>query len=183
MNGSVFIGLVLILYFSSGISHAEVYRWLNDRGEIVFGDAPPEGTKADSLSIDDPDNTGMKFATPEQIEKLRNDAKAQDKKQPRTNKTNPLDSYCRRYRSDLNKIEIYLEHTNSMRDVEKARDLRKLIKRECGSVNVSTGANRSRCESYRQDMVKTQIYLEHTPNPRDKHKVEDLRKQIARECE
>jgi len=183
MRRFFFTGLVLIFYLSSSALQAEVYRWINDRGEVVFGDAPPEGTKAEHISTEDAANTGMKFATPEQIEKLRDDAREQGKARSNTGRTDPAAAYCQRYRSDLNKIEIYLEHTNSMQDVQKARDLRKLIKRECGSVNLSAGSTRSRCESYRQDLLKTQIYLEHTPNPRDQHKVEDLRKQIARECE
>ncbi|VAX08658.1 hypothetical protein MNBD_GAMMA25-885 [hydrothermal vent metagenome] len=164
------------------LAKAEVYRWLNEEGEIVFGDKPPKGTKADVIQVKKAGSHGMKFATPEQIEEFHNELAMPAKSNTSTGRSNLSASYCRRYRSDLNKIEIYLQHTNSVKDVEKAADLRELIKRECSGINYSKEDNRSRCQSYHQDLVKTEIYLDHTPNPRDKQRVKDLRKQMAREC-
>ncbi len=137
----------------------------------------------DTVLVENAIGRGMKFATPEQIEELHNDAQTQKKGKSQAGQVSQSKSYCRRYRSDLNKIEIYLQHTNSVLDAQKAHDLRKIIKRECGGINLSVEDNRSRCNAYHQDLVKTEIYLEHTPNPRDKQKVKDLRKQIARECQ
>ncbi len=183
MNSPVIFWLIVISYFCSGVAHAEVYRWVNDNGEIVFGDNPPKDTAVDAVPVENKVGSGMKFATPEQIEEFHNNAQTQKKTKSQSSTSNPSKSYCRRYQSDLNKIEIYLQHTYSIKDAEKARDLRKLIKRECGGINLTLEDNRSRCNSYHQDMVKIEIYLEHTPNPRDKQKLKDLRKQIARECE
>lgn len=183
MNSPVIFWLIAGFYLCSGFAHAEVYRWVNDRGETVFGDSPPKGTQADVVPVDTTVGRGMKFATPKQVEQFHNEAQTQKKARSQSGVSSPSKSYCRRYQSDLNKIEIYLQHTYSIKDAEKARDLRKLIRRECSGVHLTAEDNRSRCNSYHQDMVKTEIYLEHTPNPRDKQKLKDLRKQIARECE
>jgi len=182
MKRLLFLQLVISSCFFPAAVSAEVYRWINDRGEVVFGDQPPEEVKAGVVPLGEAARKGMKFATPEQIEKLHEKAQNRKQSNSRRKKTNPQDAYCRRYRSDLNKVEIYLQHTNSDRDVQKARDLRKLIKRECGKLNVSINKNSSRCTSYHHELLKTEIYIEHTPNPRDKQKVIDLRKQIVREC-
>ncbi len=182
-NASVYFWSILFVYLFMGLPHAEVYRWLNDDGELIYGDKPPEGSRADAVPIENRAAQGMKFATPEQVEQFHTDAQTRKKTEPAPGNSNLSKSYCRRYRSDLNKIEIYLQHTYSVRDAQKASDLRKIIKRECSDINLSAEDNRSRCRSYHEEIVKTEIYLEHTPNPRDKQKVKDLRKQIARECE
>ena len=174
---ALLISLLFCTYI--GTLQAEMYRWINDKGEVVYGDVPPKGTKAEVISADEVNNSGAKFATPEQIEKLREDIK----KPPKIKKVTQPDTHCRRYVSDLNKLEIYLEHTYTDLDAQKASDLRKLIKRECKDMKISSIDNSSRCKTYRQDLAKTKIHLEHTPNDRDKQKVIDLGKQIARECD
>ncbi len=184
LTSPAFLWFILVFYFFSFQSYAgDVYRWTNDKGEIVFGDSPPKGTDVEIIPLKKTLDRGMKFATPEQVEKLHNDAQAQKKMKPRARGTRLLKSYCQRYRSNLNKVEIYLQHTYNVQDAQKAQDLRKLIKRECGGINLSVEDNQSRCKAYRQDLLKTEIYLEHTSNPRDRQKVKDLRKQIMRECQ
>ncbi len=184
MTPPVFLWFVCLVYFFAGQSYAaEVYRWVNAEGEIVFGDRPPKETDIDIVPVKKTVSGGMKFATPEQIEKLHNDAQVQKKDKPQAGGSRLSKSYCQRYRSNLNKVEIYLQHTYNVQDAQKARDLRRLIKRECRGINLSVEDNRSRCKSYRQDLLRTEIYLEHTSNPRDRQKVKDLRKQIGRECQ
>lgn len=160
---------------------AEVYRWKDEKGRIVFGDAPPKDKKTTAISIENTENSGTQFATPESIRDVKQGAMHRQQKKPET--TIRVDSHCRRYLSDLNKVEIYLEHTNSPRDQQKARDLRKLIKRECNKDLLSQKFSDSYCRHYREKLSKTEIFLEHTNTPRDQNKAKDLRKQIARECQ
>ena len=162
-------------------SLADVYRWKDDKGQIVFGDTPPKDKKTTVVRIENTKKSGTQFAEPGLIKNIEQEAAQQRQNKPVLVKT--VDSYCRRYISDLNKVEIFLEHTNSPRDQQKAHDLRKLIKRECGD-NLSTQKFAdSYCKRYREDLSKTEIFLEHTNSRRDQNKVIDLRKQIARECE
>jgi len=95
----------------------------------------------------------------------------------------PIDSHCRGYVSQLNKIEIYLQHTPTDLDRQKANDLRKLIKIECGKQVLSQKHDDWQCKRYRTDLTKAEIFHEHTPTPRDEQKIKDLKKQIAHECE
>ncbi|HEB54950.1 MAG TPA: DUF4124 domain-containing protein [Gammaproteobacteria bacterium] len=184
VTSPVFLWFILVFYFFSGQSCiAEVYRWTNDKGEIVFGDRPPKGVDVDIIPLKKAVGSGMEFATPEQIKKLHTDVQVKKKTKPRAGGTRLSKSYCQRYRSNLNKVEIYLQHTYNVQDAQKAQDLRKLIKRECNGITLSVEDNRSRCKSYRQELVRTEIYLEHTSTPRDRQKVNDLRKQIRRECQ
>ena len=94
----------------------------------------------------------------------------------------PIDSHCRGYVSELNKIEIFLQHTPTDLDRQKAKDLRKLIKVECSNKVLTQKYDDSRCKRYRTDLTKTEIFLEHTPTDRDQQKIIDLKNQIFREC-
>jgi len=173
-----------ILCMTTNPGQAEVYRWKDDNGKIVFGDSPPKNKTATAVSIENTEKSGTQFATPEQVKGIE---RAAQNRQPETSTTsrqsrNKVDSYCRRYISELNKVEIYLQHTDTQRDRLKARDLRKLIKKECVGNLLTKKFDDARCTRYRRELSKTEIFLEHTSNPRDEQKVTDLKKQIAREC-
>jgi len=161
---------------------AGVYRWKDDNGKTVFGDTPPKDKTATTVNIENTENSGTQFATPEQTKNIERDAKNRRHKKVPSASRNNIDSYCRRYISELNKVEIYLQHTDTQRDRLKARDLRKLITKECAGNVLTKKFDDARCTRYRKDLSKTEIFLEHTPNPRDEQKVKDLQKQIAREC-
>ncbi|HHI94587.1 MAG TPA: DUF4124 domain-containing protein [Gammaproteobacteria bacterium] len=175
---------IFILCIAMEPAHAGVYRWKDDNGKIVFGDTPPKDKTATAVNIDNTENSGTQFATPEQTKDIERDAKKRRYKTSSTSRQprNKIDSHCRRYISELNKVDIYLEHTDTPRDHLKARDLRKLIKKECGNKVLTQKFDDGRCASYRRKLSKTEIFLEHTPNPRDEQQVKDLKKQIAREC-
>ncbi len=164
---------------------AGVYRWKDDNGKTVFGDTPPKNKTATAVSIENTKNSGTQFATPEQTKNIERDARNRQHKKVTSasrQSRNNIDSYCRRYISELNKVEIYLQHTDTQRDQLKARDLRKLITKECAGNMLTKKFDDARCTRYRKDLSKTEIFLEHTSNPRDEQKVKDLQKQIAREC-
>lgn len=171
---------VVIFCTAWGVSTAEIYQWTDDSGKTVFGDSPPKNKVATPVDIPSTEKSGTRFATPAQVKNLEREAS-----QPAVQTRPPekrIDAQCRRHISDLNKVEIYLEHSNSPRDQHKANDLRKLIEKECNPEQLAKKFDDWRCKRYREDLNKTEIFLEHTNNPRDERKAEDLRKQIAREC-
>lgn len=178
--------IVLLILFT-GMScmetiEAEVYRWIDEQGNVVYGDRPPKDRKLQPLPLRESAGRGTSFATPEQIEKLHASDKTSKGKSRSADENTARRSTCQRYRSDLNEVEIYLQHTWSQRDALRARDLRKLIRRECTGVAARLERDSSRCRGYRRELLETEIYLEHTPNPRDQQRVQDLEKQIEREC-
>ncbi|MBL1277176.1 MAG: DUF4124 domain-containing protein [Ectothiorhodospiraceae bacterium] len=171
---------VMVAGITAPINAAEVYRWKDDSGKIVYGDKPPNDKPSTPVTVKNTENTGAQFATTGQVKKLERDAqkgrRATRSPPPRT------DGHCRSYVSQLNRVEIFLEHTNTPRDQLKARDLRKLIKKECSRKLLTQKFDDSQCKRYRKSLTKTEIFLEHTPSPRDEFKARDLRIQIAREC-
>lgn len=159
---------------------AEVYQWEDDKGQTVYGDTPPKDRSATVKNIEKTEESGTRFADPQSVKNFRQESARQ--RPVKTENTKRADPYCRRYISQLNKVEIYLEHTNSPRDHQKAQDLRKLINRECSGKLQGQKFSDSYCDHYREDLKKTEIYLEHSHSPRDQNRANDLRKQIAREC-
>lgn len=173
---------IIILCAVISPSLAEVYRWKDDSGKIVFGDRPPKNKSTTTIEIDNTKNSGAQFASPGQVDNFKRDAETRSN-QNMPSVRSPIDSHCRTYVSQLNQIEIYLEHTVTQRDQQKARDLRKLIKKECGNTILTQKFDDSRCARYREDLSKLDIYLEHTITKRDQQKAIDLRQQIAHECQ
>jgi len=171
-----------VLHLSTASSSADVYRWTDDNGKVVFGDTPPKDKTTTAVDIKNTEKSGTQFATPEQTKDIERDAQNRRSQSAPTSHQR-VDPYCRRYVSELNKIEIFLEHTVTTLDQHKARDLRKLIKKECGKNVLTKKFDDGSCTRYRKELSKTKIFLEHSPNPRDEHKVKDLEKQIARECQ
>lgn len=159
---------------------AEVYRWKDDRGQIIFGDAPPKDKASTAIKIENTKKSGTQFAAPGLVKNIEQEAAQQRQNKPAPVKR--IDPHCRRYISELNKIEIFLEHSNNPRDQQKARDLHKLIKRECSDDLLIQKFDDSHCKYYRENLSKTEIFLEHTRSQRDRNKAIDLRKQISREC-
>ena len=159
---------------------AEIYQWTDKHGNTVFGDSPPKNKDATSIDIPNTEKSGTRFASPAQVKELEHEAKnPSPKPQPKQAR---VDAQCRRYLSELNKVELFLEHTNSPRDQHKANDLRKLIEKECSKEQLAQKFDDWRCQRYREDLSKTELFLEHSNNPRDERKAERLRQQIAREC-
>jgi len=89
-----------------------VYQWVNDEGEIVFGDSPPSGTDANMIELEDAVGSGAKFATPEQIEKFHNGAQAQNKSKSKSGTSSQLNSYCRGYQSLRYPHEIVIKNND-----------------------------------------------------------------------
>jgi hypothetical protein len=174
--------LMLILCAAVSPSLAEVFRWKDDSGKTVFGDTPPKDKTATSITIENTDDSGTQFATPGQVKLLEQNA--ENRQRPtRSSTRSTIDSHCRGYVSQLNKIEIYLQHTPTKLDRQKASDLRKLIKIECGNQVLSQKFNDWQCRRYRTDLNKAEIFHQHTPTPRDEQKIKDLKAQIAHECQ
>lgn len=159
---------------------ADVYQWTDDNGKTVFGDTPPQNKVATPVHIGNTKNSGAQFAKPAQVKDFERSANKVRPKKAASKKK--IDADCRRYISQLNKVEIFLEHTDSPRDQLRARDLRKLIKKSCGKTRKIQKFSDSYCHRYQKKLRETTIFLEHTSNPRDEQKVVDLKKQIAREC-
>lgn len=177
------ITLILSL-LATHTAQAEVYRWVDEQGRVIFGDSPPKEKQAEAkrITIENTEKSGARFATPQQIKDYDQQSQARQVKKNPAVANQRIDSRCRNYISQLNKVEIYLEHTPTVRDQQKARDLRKLINQECGDVGYQVKHDDAKCQRYRDDLSKAKIYLEHTPNARDQRKVKDLRTQINREC-
>lgn len=176
----LFLLCTLILCAIAGPSQAEVFRWKDNNGQIVFGDSPPKNKTATAVSIDNTENSGAQFATPGQVKDIEQNAQSRHRQ---NRASTHIDSRCRSYVSQLNKIEIFLQHTPTDLDKQKARDLRKLIKIECGNEVLTLKHDDWQCKRYRTDLNKAEIYLEHTFTERDEQKVKDLKKQIASECQ
>jgi len=171
-----------IFLLASTAAIAEVYRWTDDSGKVVFGDTPPKNKKATAVPIKNTENSGTQFAGPQQIRKLKQSSDKHRQKKP-PGKRNKISSFCRRYISQLNRVDLFLQHTDSPLDQQKARDLRKLIKQTCPANALKQKFDDGWCKRYRQKLRKTEIFLEHTDSPRDRQRVKDLRQQIARECQ
>lgn len=177
----------IIIFFLLSLSmplYAEVYRWIDQHGNVIFGDKPPKEYEAaaEVITIDNTEKSGARFASPNQVKDFETDAQ---ERQPNVRETAPdrrMDSRCRNYISQLNKVDIYLEHTRTARDEQKAADLRRLIQKECGDHARYQKHDDWQCLRYREDLTKAEIYFDHTPSERDRQKIADLRKQIAREC-
>ena len=159
---------------------AEIYQWEDDKGQTVFGDKPPKNKSATVKNIENTEGSGTRFADPQAVKNFKQSAGHQ--RPVKASRPESIDPYCRRYISQLNRVEIYLEHTNSPRDQQKAMDLRKLINRECSDDLHTRKFSDSYCNRYHEDLKKTEIFLEHSHSPRDQNRADDLRKQIAREC-
>ena len=174
--------IIFVVCAAANPSLAEVYRWEDDSGKIIFGDKPPKEKSATIIQIENTENTGAQFATPGEIKNIEQTIENR-RHQNNSSNLNNIDSHCRGYVSQLNKIEIYLKHTPTDLDRQKASDLRKLIKIECGKQVLSQKHDDWQCKRYRTDLTKAEIFHEHTPTPRDEQKIKDLKKQIAHECE
>ena len=174
--------IIFVACVAAGQSLAEVYRWQDDSGKIVFGDKPPKDKTTTVIQIENTEDSGAQFATPAQIKNIE---QTNDNRRRQTNLSNQnnIDSHCRGYVSQLNKIEIFLKHTPTDLDRQKADVLRKLIKIECGSQVLSQKHDDWQCKRYQTDLTKAEIFFEHTPTPRDEQKIIDLKKQIAHECQ
>lgn len=173
---------ILTLSVAASPALAEIYRWKDDSGKTVFGDTPPKDKTATAVIIENTEDSGAQFATPGQVKNIEQSAKNRQR-QNTSSTSNNIDSHCRSYVSQLNKIEIFLQHTPTDLDQQKASDLRKLIKIECGNQVLSQKYNDRQCKRYRTDLTKAEIFLEHTPTLRDEQKIKDLKKQIAWECQ
>ena len=163
---------------------ADMFRWENQQGETVFGDRPPKDVDATPITVEEIPKTGNRFSSEQQIEQMHQDAAISREVESRQSNraAQRIDYHCRDYVSQLNKAEIQIERSYNVRDAQKAVDLRKLIKKECGESVLSVKHDDWRCRQYRRDLEKAKIYQEHTPNSVDSKKVEVLTKQIAREC-
>lgn len=179
---AVQILIMFVVFAAANLSVAEVYRWEDDSGKIIFGDTPPKDKMSTIIHIENTDDSGAQFATPGQVKNIEQDIENR-RRQNNHSTNNNIDSHCRGYVSQLNKIEIFLQHTPTDLDRQKARDLRKLIKIECDNQVLSQKHDDWQCSRYRTDLTKAEIFLEHTPTPRDEQKVKDLKKQITLECQ
>ena len=179
--------LVAILCCMGLVQHgyaAEMYRWEDKQGKVVFGDNPPKGVEAKPMTVEEIPKTGNRFSSEKQIDRIHQDAVINREIEKRVSKQRKTqtDYHCRDYVSQLNKAEIQIQRSYNVRDAQKAIDLRKLIKKECGERVLSVKHNDWRCDQYRRDLEKAKIYQEHTPNSVDQKKVATLTEQIAREC-
>ena len=170
-----------MLCITAELSQAEVFRWKDDNGKAVFGDTPPKDNTAIAVDIKNIEKSGARFATPDQMKDIENSAEAR-RRQRQAASQNTTDSHCRGYVSELNKIEIFLQHTPTDLDRQKAKDLRKLIKVECNNKVLTQKYDDWQCKRYRTDLTKAEIFLEHTPTTIDQQKIIDLKNQISREC-
>lgn len=175
--------LILIVIAAPSWS-AEMYRWKNKQGEVVFGDQPPVGAQAEPITVEEIPKTGNRFSDESQIKRLHQDAAMRRELDARLSRQPAprTDYHCRDYVSQLNKAEIQIQRSYNVRDAQKVVDLRKLIKKECGESTFNTKYDDWRCKQYRRDLEKARIYVEHTPNSVDQKKIDSLQQQIAREC-
>jgi Domain of unknown function (DUF4124) len=161
-------------------SEAEVYRWQDEQGKTVFGDTPPRNNPSTRIQLNNTQNTGTQFANPAQITNFERSPSASRPKRSPHRAT--ISTECRGYIAQLNKVEIFLEHSISPRDQQKAGDLRKLIQKQCGPINLKQKFSDSRCRRYQRDLNKLEIFMEHTHTLRDEQKADDLRQQLRQEC-
>ncbi len=165
--------LLLILSLASSPLLAEAYQWRDENGNLVFSDKPPSENKADKIQLRPLEKSGANFGTSNEWQGLEFENREEK----------PLNSFCRRKVSELNKIRTFLQHSNNDRDKQKASDLEDLITQECGKQALSQRFNDSHCDRYRRQATKIRIYLKHTPNDRDKQRLTDLQEQIKLECQ
>ena len=65
---------VMVAGITAPINAAEVYRWKDDSGKIVYGDKPPNDKPSTPVTVKNTENTGAQFATTGQVKKLERDA-------------------------------------------------------------------------------------------------------------
>lgn len=160
---------------ATGEETVPMYRWLDTHGRLHYSDTPPPD-QADAIEPQEMPQlpaTGVRLADDMDLNPTPDD------KPPVKAKA---DSRCRRYHSDLNKVELYLQHTPNDRDRQRAADIREQISIECSGFALKRDYGDSRCRGHHSRLNKLEIFYRHSPNHRDRQKIADLKRQIEMEC-
>lgn len=56
----LFLTAAILLAATDATAKDEVYRWVDDKGVVHFGDQPPQKTDAESIDLRESDSTGVK---------------------------------------------------------------------------------------------------------------------------
>ena len=129
-----FLFLLAVCASKPGISYAEVYKWVDEQGNVHFGDRPPQKEKATNLSDSlrplnlstDLSNPGMirnaEQARQDELNRTRNE---QERKQQIAN-SKQYQEYCkeakRRLRNISGPVVFYDEQGKQVKVTEKERE-------------------------------------------------------------
>jgi len=64
MNLKIIMIAILFVLGFSGIAEAEIYKWIDDKGKVHFGDAPPSKEKAEQI---DEEELAKRFSSYTQV--------------------------------------------------------------------------------------------------------------------
>ena len=129
-----FLFLLAVCASKPGFSYAEVYKWVDEQGNVHFGDRPPQKEKATNLSDSlkplnlstDLSNPGMirnaEQARQDELNRTRNE---QERKQQIAN-SKQYQEYCkeakRRLRNISGPVVFYDEQGKQVKVTEKERE-------------------------------------------------------------
>lgn len=137
------IGSFLLLFFLafSFVENGwatEIYRWVDEHGNVHYGEEPPPETSKEQkkMKVEPLPNSGTSLATDKQIKKLHKgneEAKEREKKRAKEQekRLEKKKKYCEGKRQELVKVQAYLEGVDNARDRRKEKALQELISREC----------------------------------------------------
>ncbi len=143
-----FLFLLAVCASNPGFSYAEVYKWVDEQGNVHFGDRPPQKEKATNLSDSlkplnlstDLSNPGMiRNAEQARQDELNRTRQEQQRKQQIAN-SKEYQQYCkeakRRLRSISGPVVFYDEQGKQVKVTEKEREkreqeLRNEIEKKC----------------------------------------------------
>jgi glutaredoxin-like YruB-family protein len=70
---AAYLVITLFLFLYPALSSAEVYKWIDDKGNIVFSDSPPAGVDAREIKVKDNNRTEMQQAREERPKAKKKD--------------------------------------------------------------------------------------------------------------
>ncbi len=175
--------IVLALGFSLALAPTPVftqdfYEWIDEHGKKHFSQTPPSHSEYRAKTINTPKKTGVKFADQHDLQRYKESSNTHSQ-------TKKEDGACIKFRRRLHKIEAGLERIKVDSEIERAKELKKVIMERCGDdyLNESAGrkseARRSaHCYEKKLDLLEV---LEATGG-KDGPASEELRSYIVKEC-
>lgn len=94
MKRVLVVGCLLVLLAPS-LALSEIYRWVDDKGNVHFGDQPPEPDAAKKIQVSN-DKLGVKLSTPKAVEAWKKGSVADEDDAPFSSRENEI-SYKSKY--------------------------------------------------------------------------------------
>lgn len=136
--GAFFLLFVLAVLSVQNLSATEIYRWVDENGNVHYGEEPPPDSSKEQkkMKLEPLPSSGANLATDKQIKNLhKGNEEAVKREQQRAKEQEKVvekkKKYCEQKRQELVKVQAYLEGVDNARDRRKEKALLELLAREC----------------------------------------------------